>query len=124
MHSGHSAWALAQGPHGRRCFARSHRQLPGCRLPGGGAARPTSCRCLPPLPPDVNYLDVDLDRWQALARYGGPNAARLAAVKARYDPDDFFRHPWSVPLRAAPPCAAAAAEDAAERARHVPAAQG
>lgn len=63
---------------------------------------------------------MDLDRWQALARYGGPNAARLAAVKARYDPTNFFRNPWSVPLSVGPPSEQEAAEDARERAQHVP----
>ena len=65
--------------------------------------------------PDINYLDVDLDRWQALARYAGPNAARLVAVKRRYDPHNFFRNPWSVPLTLEPPSAAVAAEDARQR---------
>lgn len=74
----------------------------------------------PATPPDVNYLDIDLDRWQALARYAGPNAARLVAVKQAYDPEDFFRTPWSVPLQQEAPSAEAAARDAREREAQLP----
>lgn len=59
---------------------------------------------LPSIPcPDVNYLDVTLDRWQALARYAGANAGRLVAVKRRHDPHDLFSTPWSVPPTLEPP---------------------
>lgn len=40
----------------------------------------------------VNYLEPGLP----LARYFGPNLARLRRVKAAYDPAHVFRSPWSV----------------------------
>ncbi|MCK2221131.1 FAD-dependent oxidoreductase [Actinomadura sp. ATCC 31491] len=42
----------------------------------------------------VNYLDPDLPDWRSA--YYGANAARLAAVKAAYDPGRLFRLPQGV----------------------------
>ncbi|MGW4791466.1 BBE domain-containing protein, partial [Nonomuraea sp. NPDC004297] len=42
----------------------------------------------------VNYLDRELGNWRSA--YYGPNAARLAEVKATYDPDRVFRLPQGV----------------------------
>ncbi|WIY02416.1 FAD-binding oxidoreductase [Amycolatopsis mongoliensis] len=42
----------------------------------------------------VNFTDPDLEDWRGA--YYGPNAARLAEVKRRYDPDRFFRFPQAV----------------------------
>jgi FAD/FMN-containing dehydrogenase len=42
----------------------------------------------------VNFTDPDLGDWRGA--YYGPNAARLAEVKRRYDPDRFFRFPQAV----------------------------
>ncbi|NUW41118.1 FAD-binding oxidoreductase [Nonomuraea rhodomycinica] len=42
----------------------------------------------------VNYIDPDLTDWRAA--YYGPNAARLAQVKAAYDPSRLFRLPQGV----------------------------
>ncbi|MER6943239.1 FAD-binding oxidoreductase [Nonomuraea sp. NPDC000554] len=42
----------------------------------------------------VNYLDPDLTNWRSA--YYGQNAARLAEVKATYDPDRLFRLPQGV----------------------------
>lgn len=39
----------------------------------------------------VNFTDPDLDDWRGA--YYGPNAARLAEVKCRYDPDRCFSSP-------------------------------
>lgn len=49
-------------------------------------------------PTDINYLDVDLNRQEAVRRYYAANAPRMVAVKRQYDPDDFFLNPYSVPL--------------------------
>lgn len=42
----------------------------------------------------VNFTDPDLRDWRRA--YYGPNAARLAEVKRRYDPDRFFTFPQAV----------------------------
>ncbi|UBU14761.1 FAD-dependent oxidoreductase [Nonomuraea gerenzanensis] len=42
----------------------------------------------------VNYIDADLANWRSA--YYGTNAARLAEVKATYDPDHLFRLPQGV----------------------------
>jgi FAD/FMN-containing dehydrogenase len=42
----------------------------------------------------VNFTDPDLEGWRQA--YYGPNAARLARVKRRYDPDRFFTFPQAV----------------------------
>ncbi|NUS02850.1 MAG: FAD-binding oxidoreductase [Nonomuraea sp.] len=42
----------------------------------------------------VNYVDPDLTGWRGA--YYGPNAARLAEVKATYDPDRLFRLPQGI----------------------------
>ncbi len=44
----------------------------------------------------VNYPDLDLDDYAT--RYWGTNLPRLQQIKARYDPDNLFRHAQSVPL--------------------------
>ena len=45
-----------------------------------------------------NWPDPDLEDW-ARAYHGG-NLGRLVDIKAKYDPDDFFRFHQSVPGRA------------------------
>ncbi|HTN83206.1 MAG TPA: FAD-binding oxidoreductase [Sorangium sp.] len=52
----------------------------------------------------INYIDANVEDW--LTAYYGPNVARLAAVKAKYDPREVFRFPRSIPR--APPGAAEA----------------
>ncbi|WP_410670879.1 FAD-binding oxidoreductase [Amycolatopsis sp. cmx-4-68] len=42
----------------------------------------------------VNFADPDLEDWRGA--YYGPNAARLAEVKRRYDPDRFFSFPQAL----------------------------
>jgi FAD/FMN-containing dehydrogenase len=44
----------------------------------------------------VNFVDADIADW-ATAYYGS-NLARLARVKAEYDPDDVFGGPQSIPF--------------------------
>ena len=43
-----------------------------------------------------NFADPDLPDWPTA--YYGANLPRLARIKARYDPTDFFRHPQSIQL--------------------------
>ncbi|KYF52005.1 hypothetical protein BE04_18530, partial [Sorangium cellulosum] len=43
----------------------------------------------------INYVDAEVEGW--LAAYYGPNAARLAAIKARWDPREVFRFARSIP---------------------------
>jgi FAD/FMN-containing dehydrogenase len=42
----------------------------------------------------VNYCDSELQNWREA--YWGPNLSRLEEIKARFDPDDVFRHAQSV----------------------------
>lgn len=44
----------------------------------------------------VNYPDLNLENWQHA--YWGDNFARLQDVKRKYDPNNVFRHPHSIPL--------------------------
>ncbi|XXX82805.1 FAD-binding oxidoreductase [Sorangium sp. So ce134] len=59
----------------------------------------------------VNYIDAEVEDW--LTAYYGPNVARLAAIKARWDPRDVFRFPRSIPR--APPEAAEVPAGCADR---------
>jgi FAD/FMN-containing dehydrogenase len=42
----------------------------------------------------VNYCDKELLDWQEA--YWGPNLHRLQAIKARFDPENVFRHDQSI----------------------------
>jgi hypothetical protein len=44
----------------------------------------------------VNYVDSQIP--DALRAYYGANLERLVEVKRRYDPDDVFHFPQSIPL--------------------------
>jgi FAD/FMN-containing dehydrogenase len=45
----------------------------------------------------VNFLDADDDARRVRAAYGDHTHRRLAEVKARYDPDNVFRHNKNIP---------------------------
>jgi FAD/FMN-containing dehydrogenase len=45
-----------------------------------------------------NYCDHNVDNW--LHSYYGENLTRLISVKRKYDPDNFFRFPQSIPRSA------------------------
>lgn len=44
----------------------------------------------------ANYCDRSIEDWQH--RYFGANGARLNEVKRKYDPEDFFSFPQSIPV--------------------------
>ncbi|RIA98809.1 Glucooligosaccharide oxidase [Glomus cerebriforme] len=44
-----------------------------------------------------NYIDRDLDDWQT--RYYGQNFKRLIEIKAKYDPNNLFNFPQSIPVK-------------------------
>jgi hypothetical protein len=44
-----------------------------------------------------NYVDIELTDY--LQRYYGGNLKRLVEVKRRYDPDNYFKNPQSIPTR-------------------------
>lgn len=44
----------------------------------------------------VNYVDADLPNWASTYYTGALD--RLQAIKAKYDPTNFFRFPQSIPL--------------------------
>ncbi|PMU95185.1 FAD-binding oxidoreductase, partial [Pseudomonas sp. MPBD4-3] len=45
----------------------------------------------------INYPDLDLKNYPAA--YWGENLARLQQIKAAVDPENFFHHAQSVPLK-------------------------
>jgi FAD/FMN-containing dehydrogenase len=47
----------------------------------------------------VNYIDADIPDWASA--YYGANLRRLIAVKTRYDPDELFHGPQSLPRQSA-----------------------
>ncbi|RIA97770.1 Glucooligosaccharide oxidase [Glomus cerebriforme] len=44
-----------------------------------------------------NYIDRDLDDWQT--RYYGHNFKRLVEIKSKYDPNNLFNFPQSIPVK-------------------------
>jgi hypothetical protein len=44
-----------------------------------------------------NYIDRDLDDWQT--RYYGQNFNRLVDIKTKYDPNNLFKFPQSIPVK-------------------------
>jgi FAD/FMN-containing dehydrogenase len=51
----------------------------------------------------VNYVDDRIKDW--LQEYYGPNLPRLVAAKKKYDPEDLFRFPQSIPTTLPQPSA-------------------
>ena len=49
----------------------------------------------------VNYVDSQIP--DALRAYYGANLERLVEVKRRYDPDNLFHFPQSIPSRSSHP---------------------
>jgi FAD/FMN-containing dehydrogenase len=45
----------------------------------------------------VNFLDADDDTNRVREAYGAGTYSRLAAVKARYDPENVFHHNKNIP---------------------------
>ena len=52
----------------------------------------------PCIPPNayINYVDADLPDWPTTYYTGA--LARLQAIKAKYDPENYFSFPQSIPL--------------------------
>ena len=49
----------------------------------------------------MNFLDADDDTDRVREAYGDDAYRRLAEVKAKYDPDNVFRHNKNIPPRSA-----------------------
>ena len=43
-----------------------------------------------------NYIDRDLDDWET--RYYGENFKKFVEIKAKYDPNNLFKFPQSIPV--------------------------